>query len=171
MMHQLNRGCCGVRLLLGLHRLVQVPAESGITCHPVRTAHSHPSSSIPTITQPPHALLKNPLYHQSAVSNNFPWKPLFSTGHLNSNLLTDGRTAVSIGSGNLLPAVFLTMSVPACVLNCSQALFPKAVSDLSSSWGGVECSSVLKKRRKKMNKHKYKKWLKKTRIKRRKLKK
>lgn len=37
--------------------------------------------------------------------------------------------------------------------------------------GGMLCSSVLKKRRKKMNKHKYKKWLRRTRIKRRRLKK
>lgn len=35
----------------------------------------------------------------------------------------------------------------------------------------MECSSVLKKRRKKMNKHKYKKWLKKTLFLRRRLKK
>lgn len=47
---------------------------------------------------------------------------------------------------------------------CPQLSFPSSPSSL-----GVECSSVLKKRRKKMNKHKYRKWRKKTLFLRRRL--
>lgn len=200
----MNQGRFSVRLL---HRLVQMPARSDITCHSAKTtSRSHPSSPTLMSTLPPHAsspspisillarsspltpmsnllphassstlmstlpprvLLKN-LLCQSAASNTSLWKPSSS---YTSNLVTDGHTTVSIGVGGFSPVVPMTLSFPTCVLNTSRLLYLTAVDDCPSGWNGVECSSVLKKRRKKMNKHKYKKWLKKTRIMRRKLKK